>query len=113
MGACVRMGVGVSQPVLPLLSIAGSGATEPNVCCCHTHAVLSCRVFKATYGAGGDWRVPNTGYRGTWPVLEQGRALIGALEAKLSVTAWGDMNLTTRAEQCKQYASTHGRTAGI
>jgi hypothetical protein len=65
--------------------------------------VLNCRVFKATY-PGGDWRIPSTGYRGVWPILKQGRALIGALEAKLSVTAWGDTNLTTQAEQCKQYA---------
>jgi hypothetical protein len=65
-------------------------------------AVLLCRVFKGTYS--GDWHVPNTGNRGYWPSLPRGHELMGALEEKLSVTAWGDMNLTTRLEQCKQYA---------
>jgi hypothetical protein len=59
------------------------------------------RVFKTTYG--GNWRIPNTTNRGTWPTTQQGYELVWTLEAKLSVTAWGDMDLQKREWQCAKY----------
>lgn len=61
-----------------------------------------CRVFKTTYG--GNWRIPDTKNRGTWPKTRQGWELVWALQRKLSLTAWGgNMSLDDRDEQCKQY----------
>jgi hypothetical protein len=60
-----------------------------------------CRVFNTTYG--GNWRTPDTKNRGTWPETRQGWELAWALEAKLSITAWGDMDLDARDQQCAKH----------
>lgn len=65
---------------------------------------LRYRVFKTTYG--GNWRIPDKTNRGNWPKTQQGWDMVWALEAKLSQTAWGDMDLDTRNEQCQKYKNT-------